>query len=276
MWFDILAAVLYGIVEGVTEWLPISSTGHLILLNRVLTLPMRAAFFELFEVVIQLGAIGAVVVLFWRKLNPVMRDKTKEERRETLLLWGKVLLAALPAAAVGYLLDDFLEEHLYRPLVVAGALIVYGVCFIVLEKLRKPAPLAGEMGEISWRTAFFVGCFQVLALIPGTSRSGSTILGGMLLGLTRGMAAEFSFFLGIPTMLGAGLLKTVKFFGAGYVPEGREILILLVGTVTAFLTSLAVIRFLMDFVRRHSFAPFGVYRIILGGAVLAASLLGVL
>jgi undecaprenyl-diphosphatase len=270
---DILITVLFGIVEGVTEWLPISSTGHLILLDRVLKMPLGDAAMELFEVVIQLGAILAVAVLFWRELNPIGGGKTKQEKRETLALWGKVLLATLPAAVLGLLLDDLIVTRLYHHVVVAAALIVYGIAFILLEKCRKRDPFATQIEGITPRNAFFVGCFQALSLIPGTSRSGSTILGGMLVGLSRPVAARFSFFLGIPTMAGAGVLKGVKFFLRGNVLTGEEQLFLLVGTLTAFLTSLVVIRFLMDFVRRHSFAPFGVYRIVLGALVLIVSFL---
>ena len=271
MWQDLLRAVLYGILEGITEWLPISSTGHLILLDRVLTLSVRVEFFALFEVVIQLGAILAVAVIFWKTLWPFGKEPSL--RREALSLWGRVLLATIPSAAVGLLLDDWLEAHLFTPVVVAAALIFYGVAFLLIENRRKRDPFGGQCTQITPKTALLVGCFQTLSLIPGTSRSGATILGGMLLGLSRPVAAEFSFFLGIPTMLGAGALKCVKFFAAGLVPTGAELLILLVGTLTAFLTSLAVIRFLMDFVRRHTFVPFGVYRILLGAAVLTFAIL---
>ncbi len=271
MWREVLSAVLYGILEGVTEWLPISSTGHLILLDRVLSLSVREEFFSLFEVVIQLGAILAVVVIFWKRLCPF--GKEPQERRETLLLWWRVLLATLPSVAVGLLLDQWLEAHLYTPVVVAAALAVYGVAFILIEKRRKRDPLAGENEEITLREAFLIGCFQTLALIPGTSRSGATILGGMLLGVSRVAAAEFSFFLGIPTMLGAGALKCFRFFSLGLVPTRTELAVLVVGTLTAFVTSLAAIRFLLDFVRRHSFVPFGVYRILLSAAVLTAAAL---
>lgn len=271
---DLLRAALYGVLEGITEWLPISSTGHLILLEHVLSLSVSPAFFTLFEVVIQLGAILAVVVVFWKTLCPF--GKEPAERREVLSLWGKVLVATAPSAVAGLLLDDLLTAYLFRPLVVALMLIAYGVAFIFLEKLRKRAPFFGGSGQITPKTALLVGCFQTLSLIPGTSRSGATILGGMLLGLSRPAAAEFSFFLGIPTMLGAGVLKCAKFFGAGLLPTGKEWALLSVATLAAFLTSLAVIRFLMDFVRRHSFAPFGIYRILLGGAVLVAMLLGVI
>lgn len=276
---DLPKAVLYGILEGVTEWLPVSSTGHLILLERVLTLPMSKAATELFEVVIQLGAILAVVVLFWKKLTPFggfFAKKTAAERQNTYRLWAKVLIAALPSAVVGLLLDDLISAYLFRPLVVAGALIFYGVAFVLVEKRRKAHPFGGFLCEstadISYRTVFLIGCFQVLALVPGTSRSGATILGALLLGLARPVAAEFSFFLGIPTMLGAGALKVAKFAAGGNTLTGREVPVLVVGTLTAFLTSLVVIRFLMDLVRRHSFVGFGIYRILLGAAVLAMTI----
>ncbi len=272
MWREVLVAVLYGLLEGVTEWLPVSSTGHLILFGRMLSFSVRQEFSELFLVLVQLGAILAVAVLFWQRLSPFCRDAGK--RREVLLLWSKVLLATLPSVVMGLLLDDWMEAHLYTPVVVAVALIVYGIAFLLLEKRRKRIPFLGETEEIGTRTAFLVGCFQVLSLVPGTSRSGATILGGILLGLSRPAAAEFSFFLGVPTMLGAGVLKCAKFFGAGFTLTVAEAVILSVGVATAFLTSLAVIRFLMDFVRRHSFAPFGVYRILLGGTVLLAYLMG--
>jgi undecaprenyl-diphosphatase len=236
-------------------------------------MPLGGTAMELFEVVIQLGAILAVAVLFWRELNPFSRKKVKEERSAAFALWGKVLLATLPAAVLGLLLDDLIATRLYHHVVVAAALIVYGIAFVLLEKYRKRDPLATQIEEITPRNAFFVGCFQSLSLIPGTSRSGSTILGGMLMGMSRPVAARFSFFLGIPTMAGAGLLKGVKFFLRGNVLTGEELILLLVGTLTAFLTSLVVIRFLMDFVRRRSFAPFGVYRIVLGALVLTVSFL---
>ena len=271
---EILTAVLFGILEGITEWLPISSTGHLILLERVLPHGMSAEAWSLFEVVIQLGAIAAVGVLFFGTLNPFSRKKSARERRETFALWGKVLLATLPAAVIGFFLDDIVEARLSGAAVVAAALILYGVAFLLLEKTRKSPPTVTENAQISCKTALLVGCFQTLSLIPGTSRSGSTILGGMLLGLSRPTAAQFSFFLGIPTMCGAGLLRGVKFVLDGGVLSRSEILMLTVGTLTAFVVSLAVIRFLMDFVRRRSFAVFGVYRMLLGAAVLALTLVG--
>ena len=267
MWQEIIKAILFGILEGVTEWLPISSTGHLILLNDVLCLSMRPAVLELFEVVIQLGAILAVAVLFWQTLNPFTRTKSKAERAAAFALWGKVLVAVLPSVVLGFLLDDFLNVHFYNAPVVAAMLIVYGVAFLLVER-RARIPKTGTVEDITPRTAFGVGLFQVLAMIPGTSRSGATILGGVLLGLSRPAAAEFSFFLGIPTMAGAGLLKAVKFFAAGERLTPSDGILLGIGTLTAFWVSLVVIRFLMDFVRRRSFAPFGVYRIALGAAVL--------
>ena len=264
----LLVAALFGVLEGVTEWLPISSTGHLILLDLVLRLPLSAAAYELFEVVVQLGAMLAVAVIYRRRLFSL----GKGERPATLALWGRVLLATLPAAAAGLLLDDLISERLHTPVVVATALIFYGVAFLWLGKWQKRHPSATLCENVSWRTAILIGCFQVLSLIPGTSRSGATILGGVLLGLSATAAAEFSFFLALPTMLGAGALKAVKFVAEGHTLTAAEGGVLLVGTAVAFLTSLAVIRFLTDFVKRHSFAPFGVYRILLGVAVLAASL----
>lgn len=266
---ELLKTILLGIVEGITEWLPISSTGHMILLNEFISLDVSEAFWEMFEVVIQLGAILAVVVLFFGKLNPFSPKKTQIEKQGTWRLWGLVILAVLPSAVIGLLLDDWLNEHLYRYEVVAITLVVYGIAFIVIEKLRKNRDVRVERVEdLGWKDALLVGGFQVLSIIPGTSRSGSTILGGMLFGLSRTAAAEFSFYLAIPTMAGASLLKMAKFFLDGNRLGGEEITILLVGLVTAFLVSLLVIRYLMDYVRRHSFSAFGVYRIILGLLVL--------
>lgn len=264
----ILLAALFGVLEGVTEWLPISSTGHLILLRSFLQFPVRDAFFELFEVVIQLAAIGAVLFLFAHRLCPFSRRKTKRERADTWRLWGKVVLATLPSALVGVLLDDVLDAYLYRAAVVAAMLMLYGVLFLLLEKARKRAPSVLEVTDMTPKQALCIGLFQVLALVPGTSRSGATVLGGILVGLARPVAAEFSFFLGIPTMCGASALKCVKFASEGNVLSGEELAMLAVGSLTAFLSSLAVIRALMDFVRRHTFAAFGVYRILLGVAVL--------
>ena len=271
---ELLKTLLLGIVEGVTEWLPISSTGHMILLNEFISLDVTPEFWEMFEVVIQLGAILAVVVLFFGKLNPFSPKKTAMEKKGTWRLWCLVILAVLPSAVIGLLLDDWLNDHLYRYEVVAITLVLYGIAFILIEKFRKDHPIRVDRVEnLSWRDALCVGGFQVLSIIPGTSRSGSTILGGMMLGLSRTAAAEFSFYLAIPTMAGASLLKAVKFFLDGNRLGGEEITILLVGLLTAFLVSLLVIRYLMDYVRRHSFSAFGVYRIVLGALVLGYFLL---
>ena len=264
---DFLKAVLFGIVEGVTEWLPVSSTGHLILLDEFIRLGVSEAFYEMFQVVIQLGAILAVVVLFWRKLNPFSGKKSASERTDTWNLWFKVIVAVLPSAVLGLLLDDWMDAHLYHYQVVSVMLIVYGVAFLLVEKGEKPAKI-GDVRQIDYSTALLIGTFQCLSLIPGTSRSGATILGALLLGVSRPAGAEFSFFLAIPTMVGASGLKLVKFLLEGNLPTSNELLILIVGCVVSFAVSLLVIKTLMDYVRRHSFAIFGVYRILLGGAVL--------
>ena len=265
MLYSLLLALLFGIVEGVTEWLPISSTGHLILLRALLPVTLNDTFFSLFEIVIQLGAIAAVPLFFWRRLWPLSKDKSAAERGEAWQLWGKILLAALPAALLGALLDDFLDAYLFTPLTVGITLIFYGIFFLLPPRLWQKRP---PVHTVSVRAALGIGLFQSLALIPGTSRSGATLLGGSLLGITRTGAAEFSFFLAIPTMVGAGLFKCLKLLAAGYLPTADEWLLLGVGTLTAFLVSLTVIRFLLDFVRRHGLALFGVWRILLGGAVL--------
>ena len=266
---ELIKALLYGIVEGITEWLPISSTGHLILLEEFVPLDVSPAFWELFEVVIQLGAILSVIVLYFGRLNPFAPSKSPAQKKRTWGLWFRVLVAIVPSAAVGLLLDDWLDAHLYNYVTVAVALIVYGIAFLFIEHLRPAGRPAVEDAEaISYKTAFLIGAFQMLALIPGTSRSGSTILGAMLLGLSRPAAAEFSFFMAIPTMAGASLLKAVKFIAEGATVSLTEWGILAVGCVTAFLVSLAAIKFLTDFVKKHSFASFGVYRIVLGVLVL--------
>ena len=269
VFIELLKALLYGIVEGITEWLPVSSTGHLILLGEFCPLHVSAAFSEMFDVVIQLGAILAVIVLFFRKLNPFAPSKTALEKKNTWGLWLRVCVAVIPSAAVGVLLDDWLDEHLYNYVTVAVALIGYGILFILIEKF-KPADRAAvtAVESIDYKLAFFIGAFQMLALIPGTSRSGSTILGAMLLGCSRAAAAEFSFFMAIPTMLGASLLKVVKLFAEGVTVTPMEWGILAVASITAFLVSLAAIKFLMDFVKKHSFASFGWYRIVLGALVI--------
>ncbi len=271
MIFEILKAVVFGIVEGITEWLPVSSTGHLILLNKVpfLTLNVSEAFSEMFDVVIQLGAILAVIVLFFNKLNPFSAKKSSRQKNATWILWFKVIVAVLPSAVLGLLFDDWFDEHFYNYVVVAAALIIYGVAFIYIEWLHQGKSFAiRKVEQIDWKTALLIGAFQCLALIPGTSRSGSTILGAIILGVSRSAASEFSFFLAIPTMLGASALKAVKFLLKGNAITITETMVLIVGSVVSFLVSLFVIRALMQYVRKHSFSSFGVYRIILGALVL--------
>ena len=268
---ELLKAVLFGIVEGVTEWLPISSTGHLILLNEFITLNVSDEFRSMFDVVIQLGAILAVIVLFFHKLNPFSPRKTEGEKKQTWQLWFKVIAAIIPSGIVGVLFDDWMEAHFHNATVVSIALIVYGVAFILVER-RNARRVGGKTVEdvyaIDYKTALLIGCFQCLSLIPGTSRSGSTILGAILIGVGRSAGAEFSFFMAIPTMLGASAIKGLKFLLSGVAATGTEIGVLIVGCVVSFLVSLLVIRGLMEYVRRHSFSAFGVSRIILGVVVL--------
>ena len=266
---EILKAILIGIVEGITEWLPISSTGHMILVDEFIRLDVSEAFKELFFVVIQLGAIAAVPVYFFEKLNPFSRKKSSPQKKATLNMWGKVIVGVLPAAILGVLFDDFFDEHFYNYVVVAAALIVYGVAFILIEKFKKNSEYrVNDIGELTYKDALVIGAFQTLSLIPGTSRSGSTILGGMLTGVSRVVSAEFSFFMAIPVMLGASLLKIVKFAFDGGTVSGSELILLGVAMLVSFVVSLVAIKFLMDFVKKHSFAPFGVYRIILGALVI--------
>ena len=268
---ELLKAVLFGIVEGVTEWLPISSTGHLILLNEFITLNVSDAFRSMFDVVIQLGAILAVIVLFFHKLNPFSPTKSEGEKKQTWQLWFKVIAAIIPSGIVGVLFDGWMEAHFHNATVVSITLIVYGVAFILVER-RNARRVGGKTVEdvyaIDYKTALLIGCFQCLSLIPGTSRSGSTILGAILIGVGRGAGAEFSFFMAIPTMLGASAIKGLKFMLSGVAATGTEIGVLIVGCVVSFLVSLLVIRGLMEYVRKHSFSAFGVYRIILGVVVL--------
>ena len=263
---ELLKVILLGIVEGITEWLPVSSTGHMILVEELVSLRLSDEFMEMFRVVVQLGAVLAVVVLYFRKLFPFTKDKSPAERKSCFRLWGMILIACVPAAVIGVLLDDWLDAHLYNYITVAVTLIVYGIAFILIEKRNKNRRAAiGTVDEIDAGTALKIGLFQVLSLIPGTSRSGSTILGGMLCGVSRPAGAEFSFFLAIPVMLGASFLKLLKF---GFAFSMWETIILAAGTLVAFITSLVAIRFLVSFVRRHSFAVFGYYRIVLGVLVL--------
>jgi undecaprenyl-diphosphatase len=265
--WEIIKALIIGVVEGITEWLPISSTGHMILVEEFLHLNMSDDFIEMFNVVIQLGAILAVVVIFFNKLNPLDKNKSKREVADTMQLWYKVIIACLPAAVIGLLFDDWLDEHLYKPVVVAAMLILYGVLFIIVEALHKgKAPKVTELNRLSYKTAFLIGMFQVLSLIPGTSRSGATILGALILGTSRYVATEFTFFLAIPVMFGASLLKLVK-YGLNF--SGAEVVILAVGMLTAFFVSIIAIKFLIGYIKNNSFTAFGVYRIVLGALVLA-------
>lgn len=305
---ELLKSALFGLVEGITEWLPVSSTGHMLLLNEFVRLGSSTDFWDMFLVVIQLGAILAVCVMFFGELNPLSRRKEPAARRSTWALWAKIVVACLPAAAIGIPLDNWMEEHLGSPFVVAAALIAYGVLFILIETRReRKAELASSMGEgspsvrgkhlaapspegdgshakaspadrdariqdtedIDWPTAIGIGCFQVLSMVPGTSRSGSTIIGGLLLGCSRTVAAEFTFYLAIPVMFGASALRLAKYFLKGNVFTMEEAVVLLVGCAVAFLVSLLVIRFLMGYIRRHDFKPFGWYRIALGIATIA-------
>ncbi len=281
---EILKAVLFGIVEGITEWLPVSSTGHIILLNDFVPLQISQTFYDLFEIVIQLGAIMAVIVLFFHKLNPFSPQKNIQQKNDTWNLWIKVVVAVIPSAVLGLLLDDPLDNLLRNTpvlgtnlnvIVVAAALIFYGVAFILVEQRNKNAYFRiQEVGQLDYKTALLIGAFQCLSIIPGTSRSGSTILGAILLGVGRSAGAEFSFFLAIPTMLGASALKLVDYLLETTVhPTATELGVLIVGVVVSFLVSLLVIKGLMEYVRKRSFSVFGVYRIILGVAVISYFLL---
>ena len=264
---EILKAILFGIVEGITEWLPISSTGHMILLNEFVTLDVSPEFWEMFLVVIQLGAILAVVLLFWNKIFPFQFKDKPIIRKDIFTLWFKILAACIPAAVIGLAFDDVLDALFYNPWCVAIALIVFGVAFIIIENRNKNAsPKITTLGEITYQTAFLIGVFQLLAAVfPGTSRSGATIVGALLIGVSRTVAAEFTFFLAIPVMLGASLLKIVKF---GFEFTGTEAAILITGMISAFIVSVIVIRFLMGYIKKHDFKVFGWYRIGLGAAVL--------
>lgn len=263
---DILIAIIMGIIEGITEWLPISSTGHMILAEEFLHMSTSDAFNSMFRVVIQFGAILAVVFLYFDKLNPFSRKKTERQNKATINLWCKIIVSCLPAAVIGLLFDDILDKYLYNYVVVALMLIIYGVFFILIEKRNeKVRPKITKLSKLPYSTALYIGLFQVLAMIPGTSRSGATILGGLLLGTSRQVAAEFTFYLAIPVMFGASALKMVK-FGLGYTP--MEVAILLIGCVTAFFVSVFAIKFLMSYIKKNDFKVFGYYRIILGVLVL--------
>ena len=270
---EILKSILFGIVEGVTEWLPVSSTGHMILLNEFVKLNVSPEFWDLFLVVIQLGAILAVVILFWKTIWPFKKVKTRSGktkiifRQSILILWLKVLVACIPAAVVGILFDDWIEEHFYNPIVVSIMLILVGVLFIIIETVNKnKVPRVDRLRDLTFKDAFLIGLFQLIAAIfPGTSRSGATILGGLMIGVSRTVASKFTFILAIPVMFGASLLKIVKY---GFRFSGYELIILGVGMLVAFLVSILIISFLMSYIRKHDFRIFGVYRIILGALVL--------
>ena len=284
MIIEILKAILFGIVEGITEWLPVSSTGHIILLNAIMPLKISQDFYDLFEIVIQLGAIMAVIVLFFHKLNPFSPKKDTLQKKSTWNLWFKVVIAVLPSAVLGLLLDDPLDNFLRNTpvlgtdlnvIVVSVALILYGVAFILVERKNRQTNFRIQnVEQIDYKTALLIGAFQCLSLIPGTSRSGATILGAILLCVGRSAGAEFSFFLAIPTMLGASALKVLDFLlDSAVKPTSTELAVLITGVLVSFLVSLVVIKALMDFVRKHSFSSFGVYRIILGIAVIGYFLL---
>lgn len=298
MFIELIKAFFIGLVEGLTEWLPISSTGHMILVDEFIKLNVSTTFLELFLVVIQIGAIMAVIILYFNKLNPFSRKKTKAERGDTWKLWGMVVIGCIPAAVIGIVFDDWVTEHLHNAWVVAAMLIVYGIVFIVLERRNrhryvqfvhdtgqleaKPSPdemfKIKTVDEIDWKAALKIGLFQCLAIIPGTSRSGATIIGGMLTGCSRTAAAEFTFFLAIPIMFGWGIVKAFKsFFSAGLVMTSTETGVLIVGIVTAFVVSIVSIKFLMGYIKNNDFAPFGIYRIVVGVIVFgyfAIKLLG--
>lgn len=264
---ELIKTILFGVVEGLTEWLPVSSTGHMILVDEFVRLDVSRQFMDMFLVVIQLGAILAVVALNFEKLNPWSSWKSRQEKRETVRLWSKVILACLPAAVIGLLFNDYMEKHFMTAPVVSFTLILYGILFIVVENYNKHRrPRISDLSRLDYKTAFIIGVFQVLSLVPGTSRSGATILGGILFGASRYVAAEFTFFLAIPVMFGASLLKMVKF---GFHYTGAEILILLVGMVTAFIVSILSIKFLLSYIKTNDFKAFGWYRIALGLVVLA-------
>lgn len=266
---ELLKGVFLGIVEGITEWLPISSTGHLILVNEFLNLRQSKDFIDMFNIVIQLGAILAVMVIYFKRLNPFQPGKTAREVQLTWQLWLKVVIACIPSAFFGLLLDDWMEAHLSNFFVVAIMLVVYGIAFIWIEdRNRRVEPKVTDLARMSYKTAFYIGLFQVLSIIPGTSRSGATILGGIIVGTSRSVAADFTFFLGIPTMFGYSGLKAVKYFIDGNTLTGGQVAILLVASVTAFVVSLFVIRFLMNYIKKHDFTVFGKYRIVLGIIVL--------
>lgn len=267
LFLDILNAIVFGVVQGITEWLPISSTGHMILLDQFLTLTTDKAFRDLFLVVIQFGSILAVVTLYFHKLNPFSPKKSSVQKRDTWTMWLKVLAGCVPAAVIGLLFDDLIMSKTYNWYVVAAMLIIYGILFIIIEN-RNKTPKIETIDEMSYKMAAIIGIFQVLAMIPGTSRSGSTILGAVVIGASRNVAAEFSFFLAVPVMLGASALEILKYFMEYGMFSGTQWITLLVGMITAYVVSIFAIKFLMDYIRKHDFKVFGYYRIILGVIVI--------
>lgn len=269
MFIEVLKSIIIGIVQGITEWLPISSTGHLILVEKLLTLNVSQEFWNMFKVVIQFGSILAVVVLYFHKLNPFSPQKTNEEKKNTYSLWGKVIVAVIPAAVAGLLFEDIIDNVLSSSLVIAATLIIYGIAFLIIENKRKK-PSVNTLESLTYKQAFLIGLFQVLALIPGTSRSGSTIIGAIIIGCARPVGTEFSFFLAVPVMLGASALKLVKFVLGGTLITAVEWAVLISGFVVTFIVSVLAIKFLMTYIRKHDFKAFGVYRIILGIIVILA------
>ena len=272
MIIEILKAIFLGIIEGITEWLPVSSTGHLILVQEFIQLKQSAGFIEIFNIVIQLGAILAVITIYFQRLNPFQPGKTQKEIRLTWQLWAKVVLACIPSIIIAVPLDNWFEAHFNFMVPIAIALIVYGIAFIWIEKRNKDVePQVTNLAKMSYKTALLIGCFQVLSIVPGTSRSGATILGAIILGTSRSVATDFTFFLGIPTMFGYSGLKAVKYFLDGNSLSLEQVVILLVASVTAYLVSVVVIRMLTDFVKKHDFTVFGYYRIVLGAILLIYS-----
>ncbi|EHI69301.1 undecaprenyl-diphosphate phosphatase [Streptococcus ictaluri] len=273
LFFEIVKAIFFGIVEGVTEWLPISSTGHLILVQEFINLNQDKAFMEMFNIVIQLGAIIAVIVIYFQRLNPFQPGKSALDVRLTWQLWLKVFIACIPSIVIAVPLDNWFEAHFYNIIAIAVALIVYGIAFIWIEKRNeKVSPNVTQLSRMSYKTAFLIGCFQVLSIVPGTSRSGATILGAIILGTSRTVAADFTFFLAIPTMFGYSGLKALKFFLDGNSLIFSQVLILLAASLTAFVVSLYVIKFLTDYVKKHDFTVFGHYRIVLGSLLIVYAL----
>ena len=272
MIIEILKAIFFGIIEGITEWLPVSSTGHLILVQEFIQLKQSAGFIEMFNIVIQLGAILAVITIYFQRLNPFQPGKTQKEIRLTWQLWAKVVLACIPSIIIAVPLDNWFEAHFNFMVPIAIALIVYGIAFIWIEKRNKDVePQVTNLAKMSYKTALLIGCFQVLSIVPGTSRSGATILGAIILGTSRSVATDFTFFLGIPTMFGYSGLKAVKYFLDGNSLSLEQVVILLVASVTAYIVSIVVIRMLTDFVKKHDFTVFGYYRIVLGAILLIYS-----